>query len=148
MKVSIRQKHATNRRCQADKTITMDVKHPLKRCKLLALFLTVYCLPLGLKTRSGCLIFLSIVFASCNSNSVRVNEQFSIGYLEMYNSISLSTENQSFVSDVREAYWNNDSLVVYGEGGCYLLRLKTIEYNDEMIKIDCGNAFYDKERED
>ncbi|WP_207532951.1 hypothetical protein [Desertivirga arenae] len=84
-------------------------------------------------------IFLSYFLASCNDNSVRVNDQFSIGYLEMYNSISLSNDDQGFVSNVSEAYWNSDSLVLPGDGGCYLLKLKTIKYNDEMIRIECGN---------
>ena len=91
-----------------------------------------------MRLKSVYLMFLSLVLVSCDK-SVRINDEFTIEYLEMYTSISLTNENQGFVGDVTEAYWNNDSLVVSGDGGCYLLNLKTIKYNDEMINIDCGN---------
>ena len=82
-----------------------------------------------------CPFFLMI---SCD-NTVKINDEFTIEYLEMYSSISLSNEDQGFVPNVKEAYWNEDSLVVSGSSGCFLLNLRTIKYNDEMIKIDCNN---------
>lgn len=59
--------------------------------------------------------------------------------MEMYSSMGLSNKNQGFIGKLKEAHWNQDSLVVSGNKGCFLLELKKIEYNDEMIKIDCSN---------
>ena len=83
-------------------------------------------------------IFLSMTLISCN-NSIKINDEFTIEYMEMFSSISLRNENQGFVSNVTEAYWNKDSLVVSGNRGCFLLIFGETEYNDEMIKIECNN---------
>ncbi len=82
-------------------------------------------------------IFISLISISCN-NSVKINSEFSIEYMEMFSSISLSNENQGFVADVTEAYWNKDSLVVSGNKGCFLIIFGETEYNDEMIQIECN----------
>lgn len=83
-------------------------------------------------------IFIALTLISCN-HSIKINNEFTIEYMEMYSSISLSNEKQGFVSNVTEAYWNKDSLVVSGDGGCFLLIFGKTEYNDEMIKIECDN---------
>lgn len=78
------------------------------------------------------------ILISCN-NSVKVNDEFTIEYMEMFSSISLRNKNQGFVSNVTEAYWNKDSLVISGNKGCFLIIFGTTQYNDEMIKIECEN---------
>ena len=72
------------------------------------------------------LFLLPILFYSIGNlisilNRVHVKDEFYIEYLEMYNSISLWNSQQGFVANVREAYWNNDSLVVAGDKGCFLI---------------------------
>lgn len=70
-------------------------------------------------------------------NRVHVKDEFYIEYLEMHSSVSLWNGTQGFVGDVSEAYWNNDSLVVSGKKGCFLIEFGKTKYNDEMIKINC-----------
>jgi len=36
-----------------------------------------------------------------------------------------------------EAYWNNDSLVVSGDKGCFIIEFGITKYNDEMVEIYC-----------
>jgi hypothetical protein len=79
-----------------------------------------------------------LTLISC-TDSVTINDGFKIEYMEMYSSVSLSNENQGFVSNVTEAYWNTDSLVVSGDEGCFLIEFGKTKYNDEMVKINCGN---------
>ena len=79
-----------------------------------------------------------LTLASCN-DTVIINDEFKIEYMEMYSSVSLSNEDQGFVSNITEAYWNNDSLVVSGDEGCFLIEFGKTKYNDEMVKIDCSN---------
>jgi len=83
-------------------------------------------------------ICISLIMISCN-DSVKINDEYTIEYMEMFSSISLRNENQGFVSNVKEAYWNKDSLVVSGNKGCYLVIFGKTKYNDEMIKIECSN---------
>ncbi len=71
-------------------------------------------------------------------NRIYVKDEFYIEYLEMYASVSLWNGSQGFVGNVSEAYWNNDSLVVSGDGGCFLIEFGKTKYNDEMIEINCG----------
>lgn len=70
-------------------------------------------------------------------NRIHVKDEFYIEYLEMYNSNSLWNGAQVFVGSVKEAYWNNDSLVVAGKNECFLIEFGKTKYNDEMVKIDC-----------
>ncbi|MEM0575813.1 hypothetical protein [Flavobacterium polysaccharolyticum] len=88
-------------------------------------------------------IFISLTFISCDE-SVSIKDDFTIRYEEMFSSISLTkltddNTSQVFVSDVTEAYWNNDSLVVSGNNGCFLIEFGKTQYNDEMVKIECDN---------
>lgn len=83
-------------------------------------------------------VFISLTLISCN-NGIKINEEFTIDYMEMYSSISLRNKKQGFVSNVKEAYWNKDSLVVSGDKGCFLILFEKTKYNDEMIKIECAN---------
>ena len=69
---------------------------------------------------------------------IHVKDEFYIEYLEMHSSISLWNGAQGFVGNVSEAYWNNDSLVVSGKNGCFLIEFGKTKYNDEMIKITCN----------
>ena len=71
-------------------------------------------------------------------NRVHVKDKFYIEYLEMYASISLWNGTQGFVGNVEEAYWNKDSLVVLGDGGCFLIEFGKTKYNDEMVEIECS----------
>jgi len=84
------------------------------------------------------IIFIALTLISC-SNSIRVNDEFTIEYMEMYSSISLRNKNQGFVSNIKEAYWNSDSLVASGDNGCFLIIFGKTKYNDEMIRVDCDN---------
>ncbi|MBQ0734191.1 hypothetical protein [Aquimarina celericrescens] len=83
-------------------------------------------------------ITISTILFSCNKG-IKVNDEFTIEYMEMFSSISLRNEMQGFVPNVTEAYWNKDSLVVSGNTGCFLIIFKKTEYNDEMEKIDCND---------
>ena len=71
-------------------------------------------------------------------NRIHVKDEFYIEYLEMYASVSLWNGTQSFVGNVSEAYWNNDSLVVSGDRGCFIIEFGKTKYNDEMVEINCG----------
>lgn len=82
------------------------------------------------------IVFFCLMMVSCK-NSIRVNEEFRIEYMEMFSSISLNNGAQGFVSNVTKAYWNNDSLVVSGDEGCFLIVFGITEYNDEKIEIKC-----------
>ena len=84
-------------------------------------------------------VLFTVMTLVSSSNSVKINDEFKIEYLEMFSSISLHNEHQGFVGNVTEAYWNNDSLVVSGETGCFLIEFGKTKYNDEMIRIECGN---------
>jgi len=66
-----------------------------------------------------------------------VKDEFYIEYLEMYASVSLWNGTQGFVGNVSEAYWNNDSLVVSGDKGCFIIEFGITKYNDEMVEIYC-----------
>ena len=88
-------------------------------------------------TNFGLITLIILTLISCN-NSVKIKNGFSIEYMDMFSSISLRNENQGFVADVKEAYWNEDSLVVSGKKGCYLIIFGQTEYNDEMIQIECS----------
>jgi len=69
---------------------------------------------------------------------VHIKNEFYIEYSESCNSIGLHNEMQNFLCDIQEAYWNNDSLVISGTSGCFLIEFEKTYYNDEMIKINCG----------
>lgn len=68
---------------------------------------------------------------------VHVKDDFYIEYLDSHASMSLCNTNQCFVGNVSLAFWNNDSLVVKGVNGCYLIVFGTTKYNDEKIPVDC-----------
>lgn len=83
------------------------------------------------------LLFYGIQDLIRTINRTHIKGEFYIEYLEMNSSVSLWNSAQSFVGEVTEAYWNNDSLVVSGRDGCFLVIFGITKYNDEMIQIDC-----------
>jgi len=69
-------------------------------------------------------------------NRAHVKDDFYIEYLESSASISLWNGKQSFVRNVSKTYWNEDSLVVSGEQGYFLIEFRKTKYNDEMVEIN------------
>jgi len=82
-------------------------------------------------------LFYLISYLSQRWNRIHVKDEFYIEYIEMHASISLWNGIQGFVGNVSEAYWNEDSLVVSGKGGCFLIEFGKTKYNDEMLEISC-----------
>lgn len=70
---------------------------------------------------------------------IHVKDNFFIEYLYSSESPSLWNETQVFVTNVQEAYWNKNAIVVSGENGCFLIKFEETKYNDEMISIGCAD---------
>jgi len=68
---------------------------------------------------------------------VHIKDDFYIEYLDSHSSMSLCNSNQCFVGNVFLAFWNEDSLIVESNNGCYLIILGKTKYRDERIPIDC-----------
>ena len=84
------------------------------------------------------LIFYGIKSLFGNGNQIKINNEFYIEYVEQCYSIGLTNKKQRFVCDLKEAYWNADSLVVSdNKGKCFLLKFGITKYNDQMIEINC-----------
>ena len=79
----------------------------------------------------ACFLFYLVIA----SGRIHVKDEFYIEYLEMWDSESLWNGHQGFVGDVSEAYWNNDSLVVVGNRGPYLIIFGETKYNHDMIQL-------------
>ena len=68
---------------------------------------------------------------------VKINDEFRLEYAESASSISLTNGSQVFVGNVKEAYWNDDSLVVSGRHQCFLIVFGKTHYRDQMIPCGC-----------
>ena len=66
-----------------------------------------------------------------------INDEFRLEYAESASSISLTNGSQVFVGTVKEAYWNEDTLVVSGGYECFMLIFGQTHYRDQMIPTGC-----------
>lgn len=66
-----------------------------------------------------------------------INDEFRLEYAESASSISLTNGSQVFVSNVKEAYWNEDTLLVSGKFECFMLIFGQTHYRDQMIQTGC-----------
>lgn len=72
-------------------------------------------------------------------NRVRIDQQYTIEYIESRNTKCLYNGAQILVCDPKLAYWNNDTLLVSDGYDCYLFELGRITYKDEIEEIPCEN---------
>ncbi|MDW3652728.1 MAG: hypothetical protein R8P61_36960 [Bacteroidia bacterium] len=66
-----------------------------------------------------------------------INNEFRLEYAESASSISLTNGSQIFVGNVKEAYWNKDTLLVSGKHECFMLIFGKTHYRDQMIPSGC-----------